>query len=497
MPACRLIRGFAFLLVVAPIWSQEIHDHGVPDKLGTVSFPVSCAPPVQQDFNRSVALLHSFAYSAAQASFQSVAKRDPGCAMAHWGAAMSLFHQLWEPHLSSDAVVVGEREIQLARHVGVPSLRERGFIDALAFIFDDASQIPYPTRALNYEQAMGRLAGEDGADVETRVFYSLALISNASPSDKSHARQKRALALLEPLGRAYPDHPGILHYEIHACDNAELAQRGLEPARTYSRVAPSVPHALHMPSHIFTRLGLWQESIASNLAATDAARHQGDTGEELHAMDYLVYAYLQLGRNNEADQVLKQLQGITALDEREFKEAYAATAMPVRCAVERHRWAEAAAIMPPQGAPPYVTAIAVWARGLALAWGEHQSAIGAETDRLQQLESQLRDAQGDYWAVQVKLLRQELMAWAVQANGQEREAFALMRDTADEEDSIEKLPVTPGPVIPAREQFGYLLLLQHHPTEAAKQFRIALTDAPGRRGSIEGLASATAAASQK
>jgi tetratricopeptide (TPR) repeat protein len=496
MLACRLIPGFAFLLVVAPQWSQEMHDHGVPEKLGTVTFPVSCAPAVQQDFNRSVALLHSFAYSAAQASFQNVARFDPRCAMAHWGVAMSLFHQLWEPHLSPDAATIGEHEIRLARHVGAPSTREKRFIDALAFNFENGSQVPYSTRALSYEQAMGQLAGEAGADVETQAFYALALLSNASPTDKTHARQKRALTLLEPLGRAYPDHPGILHYEIHACDNAELAQRGLEPARAYSLVAPSVPHALHMPSHIFTRLGLWQDSITSNLAARDAARHQGDTGEEMHAMDYLVYAYLQLGQYNEADQVLQQLQGIAASDEREFKTAYAAAAMPIRCAVERHRWAEAAAIVPPQGAPPYVTAIAVWARGLALAWGEHQSSIGAETERLQRLESQLRDTQDDYWAVQVKLLRQELMAWAELANGQEQKASALMRDTADEEDSIEKLPVTPGPIIPAREQFGYLLLMQHHPTEAAQQFRIALTDAPGRRGSIDGLASASATASQ-
>jgi hypothetical protein len=490
MPARRWISGLTFLLIVSSMRSQEMHDHGVPEKLGTVSFPVSCAPSVQRDFNRSVALLHSFAYSAAQASFENIARIDPGCAMAHWGIAMSLFHQLWEPHLSPVATDIGEREIRLAQHAPSISVREKQFIVALAFIFDQASQSPYSTRALDYEQAMGQLAARSSADVEAQVFYALALLSNASPTDKTYTKQKSALALLEPLGRANPDHPGILHYEIHACDNAELAPRGLEPARAYSRVAPSAPHALHMPSHIFTRLGLWQDSIASNLSARDAARRQGDQGEELHAMDYLEYAYLQLGRDNEAKQVLQQFKNMAALKEDEFKVAYAATAMPIRYAVERHQWAEASAIVPLQGAPPYVTAIAVWARGLALTWGEHHRAIDTERDRLEQLEGHLRDAHDDYWAVQVKILRQELLAWAAQANGQEHEAYVLMRDTADEEDSIEKLPVTPGPVIPAREQLGYLLLSQHHPSEAAQQFRTALIDAPGRRGSIEGLASA-------
>lgn len=492
MPACRLSLFLILFLVVVPLWSQAMHDHGAPERLGTVSFPVSCAPSVQQDFNRSVALLHSFAYSAAQVSFEDIVRRDHDCAMAHWGVAMSLFHQLWEPHLEPGATLAGEREIRQAQHNRAVSFREKQFIDALAFIFDDASQIPYPDRASNYEHAMGRLAAQSNADVEAQVFYALALLSNASPADKTHAKQKRALTLLEPLGHAYPDHPGILHYEIHACDNAELAQKGLGPAHLYSQVAPSVPHALHMPSHIFTRLGLWQDSIASNLSARDAARRQGDIGEELHAMDYLVYAYLQLGRNDEARQALQQLKSMGELDQSGFKAAYAATAMPIRYALERHQWAEAAAIAPPKGAPPYVTAIAVWARGLALTWGEHHSAVSAEIDWLQELEHQLLDAHDDYWAVQVKILKRELMAWTAQTNGQEQQAYALMRETADEEDSIEKLPVTPGPIIPAREQLGYMLLAQHHRSEAARQFKAALTGAPGRRGSIEGLAAATA-----
>jgi tetratricopeptide (TPR) repeat protein len=488
--------GFVFALVIAPLWSQEAHDHGIPEKLGTVSFPVSCAPSVQPNFNRGVALLHSFAYSAAQKAFEDIARADPGCSMAHWGVAMSLFHQLWEPHLNSDTTELGEREIRVAQHDDAASMREKQFISALALLFENAPRIPYSARASNYEQAMSKLAAENRTDVEAQVFYALALLSNAPPTDKTHAKQKRALTLLEPLGRTHPDHPGILHYEIHACDNVELAQRGLEAARTYSHVAPSAPHALHMPSHIFTRLGLWQDSIASNLSAREAARRQRDTGEELHAMDYLTYAYLQMGRNDEAKQMVLQLKGMAPLNEHDLKIAYSATEIPIRYGMERHQWAEVAAIAPPQDAPPYVSAIAVWARGLALAWGEHRSAIGAESDRLQQLETQLQDTHDEYWAIQVRILRQELTAWAAQASGQEQKASALLRDIAEKEDSIEKLPVTPGPVIPAREQLGYLLLLQHHPTEAAREFRTALIDAPGRRGSIEGLASTSATARQ-
>ena len=220
-------------------------------------------------------------------------------------------------------------------------------------IYQDAATVPYGTRALNYEHAMKDLAAQNQKDVEAQVFYALALLANASPADKTHAKQKQAAALLEPLDRSYPDHPGIPHYLIHAYDNAELAPKGLSAARAYSQIAPSAPHALHMPSHIFTRLGLWDDSIASNLAAQEAARQQGDTGEELHAMDYLVYAYLQSGRDKEAAQVVQQLKSMPELNAANFKIGYASTAMPIRYVVERGRWSDAAAIVPPkEGAAP-------------------------------------------------------------------------------------------------------------------------------------------------
>ena len=255
-----------------------------------------------------MALLHSFAYTAAENAFQSVAELDPQCAMAHWGIAMTYYHQLWEPPISPAKISIAQKEIQRAQQIGAGSERERQYINALSLVYQDAATVPYRTRALNYEAAMSDLASKNPKDVEAQVFYALALLSNAPPTDKTHAKQKQAAALLEPLDRSYPEHPGIPHYLIHAYDNAELAPQGLAAARAYSQIAPSAPHALHMPSHIFTRLGLWDDSIASNLAAKAAAHQQGDTGEELHAMDYLVYAYLQSGRDEDASQVIQQLQ---------------------------------------------------------------------------------------------------------------------------------------------------------------------------------------------
>jgi len=477
--------------------AQETHSHGAPEKLGRVSFPISCLPAVQQQFDRGVALLHSFAYTPAEDAFRGVVELDPQCAMAHWGIAMTYYHQLWDPPVSPATISTAVREIQLARQIGANSERERKFINALGLIYQNADTVPFGTRALNYVHAMRDLAAENRQDVEAQVFYALALLATASPADKTHANQKRAADLLEPLYHAYPEHPGIPHYLIHAYDNAELAPRGLPAARAYSKIAPSAPHALHMPSHIFTRLGLWDDSIASNLAARAAARQQGDTGEELHAMDYLVYAYLQSGRDANAAEVVQHLGNMSKLDTNDFKVAYASTAIPVRYALERSLWADAARIVPPAGAPPHVVAIAVWARGIGLARTGRTAGAQTETDRLRQIEAQLRTSGNDYWAAQVAILVREVMAWSAQANNNPEEAATMMREAADQEDAIEKLPVTPGPILPAREQLGYLLLQQNQPVLASKEFATALANAPGRRGALQGAARAEELASQK
>ena len=485
---------FAFVFIVSPFAAaQEMHVHSAPERLGSVSFPVSCATSVQREFERGVALLHSFAYAAAEEAFQKVAEQDPQCGMARWGIAMTHFHQLWEPPISPDSTAMAEREIAQATRIGATTVRERGFIRAAALVFRDPSSAPYPARALNYERAMANLAAENEEDVETQVFYALSLLANASPADSTHLRQKKAADLLEPLYRLHPQHPGIAHYLIHACDNAEMAARARAAAEAYSKIAPSAPHALHMPSHIFTRLGLWPESIASNTAARAAARRVGDTGEELHAMDYLTYAYLQSGRDKDAAQVLEQLKSMPRLNNGDFKIGYAATAIPIRYLMERNQWAEAAVVVPLEGAPPHVVAIALWARGLGLARSSPPVAADKQCNDLQKIEDQLQNSGNLYWATQVRVMKREVMAWSAQGQGKGDEAIVQLRGAADEEDSIEKLPVTPGPIVPAREQLGELLLGQGRPKLAAKEFETVLANTPGRRGALRGAAEAAEA----
>ena len=488
-----MTRAVLILALLAPALSlvQDEHDHPAPEKLGKVSFHTSCKPETQQEFDRAVALLHSFAYKTAEESFQSVAQQDSQCAIAHWGIAMTHFHQLWEPPLPPGSISVAQKEITQAATLEEASARERGFIHALSLIFNDAATVPYRTRASDYELAMHELAAANPKDVETQVFYALALIANAPPSDREHQKQKQAADLLEPLYREFPDHPGIPHYLIHACDNQEMAARGLAAARAYANIAPSAPHALHMPSHIFTRLGLWDDSIASNLAARGAAQREGDTGEELHAMDYLVYAYLQRERYQEAAQVIEQLGAMQNLEMGDFKIGYAATAIPIRYVVERHQWSDAEKIVnPPDSAQPHVVAIAVWARGIGFARDGRVHEAGKESETLRQIEDRLRASGNGYWATQVDIMRREVLAWSAQASNKPDEAASILRGAADDEDGIEKLPVTPGPIIPAREQLGELLLEQGDRTSASKAFDIALVNAPGRRGALEGAAQA-------
>lgn len=466
------------------------HEHGVPEKLGTVSFPISCAA-VQQPFNRAVALLHSFAFSAAQKAFKDVAAKDPSCAMAHWGVAMTYFHPVWQPALPPDTFAAGQKEMQEAVRLQPADGRERGYIHALAELYKVDANLKPADRTMAYEDAMAKVVAADGKDIEARVFYAVALLSNAPPTDRTHAKQKQAIALLDPLFKANPDHPGVAHILIHACDSPELAKQGLDAARKYASIAPSASHALHMPSHIFTRLGLWDDSIQSNIASAKAAREQGDMMGQLHAMDYLVYAYLQQGRDKEARQVLADLKALPKLDMSDFAIAYASTAMPIRVAVEEGRWDDAAAIVPPKGAPDSVVAIAVWAKGVGLARSGHPAEAKAQADHLHMLEARLRMAGDAYWADQTSILSSEVSAWAAQASGNTAGASALLGDAAEREDRIEKRPVTPGPIVPAREQLGEMLLAQNQPGPALAAFRDALALAPGRAGAMRGVAKAT------
>ena len=478
------------LMLAGPIAvgeEEHHHDHPAPEKLGAVTFPTSCDAAVKPAFDRAIALLHSFAYAASERAFQDVSARDPGCAMAHWGMAMTHYHQLWDPP-SGDALREGAAQIAMAGPGG--SARERGFIDALAVYYRDAEQVPPGTRAQRYALAMAEVARSNPDDAEAQIFYALALIATAPPTDKTHANQKRAADILEPIYRRQPQHPGLAHYLIHAYDSAELAPRGLEAARAYSKIAPSAPHALHMPSHIFTRLGLWDESIASNEAARTAAHAQGDFGEELHAMDYLTYAYLQVGRHDDAARTVAAIGSMDGLRASEFKMGYAATAMPARLAVESRDWEGAARLQPLPGSPPQVAAIVYWARALGRSRAQVPSAPDADIDKLQACLNDLRAKANAYWITQVDAMLQEAQAWRMVARGEAATAVISLRWAADEEDAVEKLPVTPGPIVPAREQLGELLLSVGQPDQALREFRASLALAPGRHGALVGASAA-------
>ncbi|MFI5106446.1 MAG: hypothetical protein ACHP79_16100, partial [Terriglobales bacterium] len=380
--------------------------------------------------------LHSFAYAPAAEAFADVARQDPGCAVAHWGIAMSYYHQLWQPPLPGDALQKGHAELERAQQIGAGNAREKEYLAAASFIFlQDGGA--YPAHAAKYRDAMAVVAQHNPDDAEAQIFYALALLATASPQDKTHQNQKAAAQILEPLYLKYPQHPGLTHYLIHAYDNAELAQQGLRAAREYSQIAPSAPHALHMPSHIFTRLGMWSDSVRSNQAARAAAHQQGDFGEELHTMDYVVYASLQLGRYADTAAVLKDLQGMGPLTGSEFKVAYAATAMPVRYAVERKQWNDATRCVAPAGAPPHVAALAAWARALGNARTGNATAARAELQSLEHMAEELRASGNQYWAGQVQIQAEEVGAWIAFAEHKPEDAVALMKKAADEEDAVE------------------------------------------------------------
>jgi tetratricopeptide (TPR) repeat protein len=483
--------SFASIVVVTCALSSALadeHSHPIPEKLGKVVFETSCSPRIGPAFNRGVALLHSFAYSAAEQQFREVADADPRCAMAHWGVALSYYHQLWAPP-DAEHLRRGTQEIDAVRHAPM-SPREQEYVEAVATFYRDSDRLSHANRAQAYERAMASVAAHYPDDTEAQVFYSLALLSTAAPTDRTHGNQQHAARILEPLYREFPEHPGLAHYLIHAYDSSELASRGLAAARAYSLIAPAAPHALHMPSHIFTRLGLWEDSVASNVAARRAAHDQGDIGEELHAMDYLTYAYLQLGQFSDAERIVREAAAASPLTADDFKIGYAANAMPVRLAIERRQWSSAAALQPLADSSPQVAAIVYWARAVGQARDGHAGSAVGDVAKVKECREKLEAAGNAYWAAQVSILEQEARAWVADASGDPKTAIALLRGAANQEDAVEKLPMTPGPIVPAREQLAEVLLASGRPREALREFHAAMQSAPRRRGALVGAAAA-------
>ncbi|MCH8948428.1 MAG: hypothetical protein IH789_12525 [Acidobacteria bacterium] len=498
---CFRVLLLGLLAVVLTARAQE-HQHPAGDvqKLGQVVFSTSCTAEVQEDFNRAVAMLHSFWYQTSEKAFAAVAQKDPSCAMAYWGIAMSRFHQLWEKPSPED-VRVGQTALEKAKTVGAESEREHGYINALEQFYKDADKLDHLAQMVAYEKAMEEQYRRYADDSEAAIFYALALLGTAysSPPDKTYARQKKAGAILEKIFATQPNHPGVAHYIIHSYDYPPLAGRALEAARRYAKIAPEAPHALHMPSHIFTRLGLWQESIASNRAAAAAAHKDQWIGEELHATDYLTYAYLQGAQDGEARRILEELpklrEQLREDDSNYHAGVYATAAIPARYTVERRQWKEAAVLAAPADVFPgsnscWAEASLYFARGLgAVLTGELADARHS-IEQLEHCREVLLQANEELWVDLVEVQRRAVAAWLALAEGEKGEALAMMRSAADLEDSTDKPPITPGAIVPARELLGEMLAELERPAEALREYEAVLDNSPNRFNALYGAARA-------
>jgi len=479
---------------------HEDHEHVTvpPEKLGTVHFEITATAEEQKAFDRAVAFLHSFEYEEAERAFGAIADRDPGCAMALWGVAMCHYHPIWGPTTQAD-FDRGRAAITDGLRIGGKTDRERAYLEAIAAYYKDDDHLDFPARKEAYEAAMATLHERFPEDMEGTIFYALAILGTSPTTDKSYVKQRKAAALLNGVLPKAPDHPGVAHYLIHSLDYPGLAELALPAARVYAKIAPSAPHAQHMPSHIFTRLGLWDESVRSNLAAAQAAReqmartHPGETYfEELHAMDYLTYAYLQEGRFDKAEAIVKSMHAVTKVNQETPSAAYALAAAPARLALERHRWAEAAKL--PE-APAWfgwdkfawAQALNRTARGIGAARSGDLSGAQMALAQLDTLRESLKGAPGYNWADQVEVERREVSGWIAHAQGDESQAFQNLRGAADLEDSIDKNPVTPGAMLPAREQLGDFLMETKRPALAVAAYEEVLRVSPGRRNALAGV----------
>ncbi len=483
--------------------AAEAHDHGTLGEVGTVDFPVSCTPEAQAEFNHGAALLHSFWFGPAIQSFTTVTELDPTCAMGHWGVAMSLFGNpfAWPP--SPQALVDGWAATEKAIATGAQTKREQGYIAAVTAFYQDAATIEHRTRAVAYEQAMERLTTQFPKDTEAQIFYALALNATALASDKSYANQLKAVEMLNPIFADQPNHPGVAHYLIHSYDYPALAEQGLDAAQRYAGIAPAAPHALHMPSHIFTRRGLWHESIATNGKSAAvvqdelAAKHPpGVTSFSwLHPQDYVMYAYLQLSQDNAAKALLDEVNALTTMDVENATGAYAFAAMPARYALERGAWAEAAVLRlhPPDLAWerfPETEAVLVFARGLGAARSGDVTAARQDLERLHELQEAMLAANSTYWAGQADIQSHEVAAWIAFAEENFEEALTLMRTAVELEAATEKHPVTPGPLVPAHELLGEMLLELEQPALALAEFEASHVIEPNRFRGLYGAAHA-------
>lgn len=506
MKITALLFALAFCTGTLNAQSPHMHRHEPGEKLGRVTFKVSCSPASAAQFNRAVAWLHSFEYEEAEKTFAEVARIDPPCGMAYWGIAMSNYHPLWAAPTPSE-FQRGLEAINKAKEIGARTQREKAYIEALDAFYRDADKLDHRTRVFAYHDAMKTVYQANPSDREAGVFYALTLIATGTMSnDKTYVREKEAAKILNGVLMREPQHPGVTHYLIHSYDYPALARLALPAAKSYAKIAPASAHAQHMPSHIFVRLGLWQETVRSNLdarasAKAFASRHRlaGAWDEQLHAMDYLVYGYLQSAQDKQALAVLDELNAIRQVDPPSFKVAYSASAIPARYALERRQWKEAANLpLRPGGMENFPWSNFRWAeahihfaRAIGAVRTGDMAAARKEVEELTNIHAALAGKKTDYdWAKQVEIQRQAAAAWLAFAEGNKDEALRLMSAAADLDDATDKHPVTPGQLLPAREQLGELLLELNQASNALQAFEVSLQSAPNRFNGLYGAARA-------
>ena len=508
MPPTTTLRAaltVAASLVTAVALPQEQHaEHAAAagaEKLGTVSFATSCSAAVTGDFNRATALLHSFEFRPAIAGFESVLARDSTCAIAYWGIALSYWGNPFAGARSTAALENGLAAVTKGRTTGTPTARERAYLDAVATLFVDHATRSQRDRILAYERGMAAVVQQNPRDMEATIFHALAVNQTALPTDKTYAAQLTAAATLEPLFKEHPEHPGLAHYIIHAYDHPPLAARALDAARRYASIAPSAPHALHMPSHTFTRVGSWQESVETNRLSEESAVRNDTVTEALHAMDYQTYAYLQMAQDRAAREVLERVPAVAAKFDAGATAGgaapplagfYALAAIPARNVLERGAWPEAANLDVPTNGTPFTIAISHFARALGAA-RSGRPAADADLARLAALRDQLK-TQDAYWSEQVDIQWRVATAWTAFAAGRKPEGIEALRAAAAIEDATDKSAVTPGPLMPARESLGDMLLEAGDAAGALQAYEASIAKEPGRFRGAYGAARAAEAA---
>jgi hypothetical protein len=494
------------MLVLFAVVAGGLQHHDDPGKLGVVRFANSCADAVQPPFARGMALLHSFEFGPAIDAFKSVHDADPSCAIALWGIALAQWGNPFSTSLRPAAQLqAGRSTAQRAAAAGARTARERDYIGAVAALYDRFETLDQRARIVQYRDAMDHVASRYPDDPEAAAFYALALAAAADPADKTYADQLKAGAMLEKLWAAQPEHPGLAHYIIHSYDVPALAPRAVEAARRYATIAPDAPHALHMPSHTFTRLGYWQDSIDTNILSAAAAHKAGATYEELHATDYEVYAYLQTGQDAAAKRLVDSVPGIVADAGKNAggsaappsAGAYAVAAIPARYALERGAWGEAEMLDVHRGALAYTEAITWFARALGGARNGDVAVAKVAVDELQKNIDRLTSEKETYWIEQVSIQKLGASAWIALAEDRGEDALAAMREAADREDRTEKAAITPGPLAPARELLGEMLLQMNRPRDALAEFQKTMAKEPNRFRGIAGAARAAAAMGDK